>query len=106
MYNVCLLMKLLVWFLDLYDFRDFNYKRVMFQQDTILVKRLDYNVFAVGEEYIEDVKSDVGKVIGYKCTLCDCRFNDVVARTAHVKGRRHRLNYKVIIVCHFSRVTL
>ena len=49
----------------------------------------------VGEEYIEDVKSDVGKVIGYKCTLCDCRFNDVVARTAHVKGRRHRLNYKV-----------
>ena len=41
------------------------------------------------------MKSDVGKVIGYKCTLCDCRFNDVVARTAHVKGRRHRLNYKV-----------
>ena len=51
----------------------------------------------IGEEYIEDAKSDVGKVIGYKCTLCDCRFNDVVARTAHVKGRRHRLNYKVFI---------
>ncbi|XP_065060254.1 zinc finger RNA-binding protein-like isoform X2 [Rhopilema esculentum] len=48
----------------------------------------------VGEEYIEDLKSDVGKVIGYKCTLCDCRFNDMVARTAHVKGRRHRLNFK------------
>eukprot|EP00794_Sanderia_malayensis_P009635 gene9635-10623_t len=48
----------------------------------------------VGEEYIENIKSDVGKVMGYKCTLCDCRFNDVVARTAHMKGRRHRLNYK------------
>ena len=63
---------------------------------TILAERLSLNVFVIGEEYIEDVKSDVGKVIGYKCTLCDCRFNDVVARTAHVKGRRHRLNYKVI----------
>lgn len=48
----------------------------------------------VGEEYIEDIKSDVGKVIGYKCTLCDCRFNDNVAKSAHVKGRRHRLTYK------------
>ena len=56
------------------------------------------NLFS-GEEYIEDLKSDVGKVIGYKCTLCDCRFNDMVARTAHVKGRRHRLNYKVCYLC-------
>ncbi|XP_002153846.1 zinc finger RNA-binding protein isoform X1 [Hydra vulgaris] len=48
----------------------------------------------VGEAYIEDVKSDLGKVIGFKCTLCDCRFNDVVAKTAHTKGRRHRLSYK------------
>ena len=51
-------------------------------------------ILVVGEEYIEEIKSDVGKVIGYKCTLCDCRFNDVVARTAHVKGRRHKLSYK------------
>jgi len=48
----------------------------------------------IGEEYVEDIKSDVGKVIGFKCTLCDCRFNDVVAKTAHMKGRRHRLSYK------------
>ena len=49
----------------------------------------------LGEEYVEDIKSDVGKVIGFKCVLCDCRFNDVVAKTAHIKGRRHRLTYKV-----------
>ena len=30
----------------------------------------------------------------YKCELCDCYFNDEYARKAHVKGRRHRLNYK------------
>ena len=53
--------------------------------------------FYPGEEYVEDVKSDNGKVIGYKCTLCDCRFNDTIAKTAHVKGRRHRLSYKVLI---------
>lgn len=52
-------------------------------------------LYFIGEEYVEDVKSDAGKVIGYKCTLCDCRFNDVIAKTAHVKGRRHRLSYKV-----------
>jgi len=48
----------------------------------------------VGEDQVEEVKSDVGKVIGYKCNLCDCRFNDTVAKAAHVKGRRHRLAYK------------
>jgi len=46
---------------------------------------------------VEDIKSDVGKVIGFKCTLCDCRFNDTVARMAHIKGRRHRLSYKVFV---------
>jgi len=48
----------------------------------------------VGESYIEDIKSDSGKVIGFKCTICDCRFNDHVAKVAHLKGRRHRLSYK------------
>lgn len=48
----------------------------------------------IGEEYVEEIKSDIGKVIGFKCTICDCRFNDMVARTAHVKGRRHRVSYK------------
>jgi len=48
----------------------------------------------IGEEYVEDIKSDVGKVIGFKCTICDCRFNDHVAKVAHIKGRRHRMSYK------------
>lgn len=26
--------------------------------------------------------------------MCDCYFNDEFAKKAHVKGRRHRLNYK------------
>jgi len=52
---------------------------------------------AIGEEYVEEIKSDVGKVIGFKCTICDCRFNDLVAKAAHVKGRRHRVSYKRVI---------
>lgn len=48
----------------------------------------------IGESYVEEIKSDVGKVIGFKCTLCDCRFNDHVAKMAHIKGRRHRMSYK------------
>lgn len=30
----------------------------------------------------------------FKCEMCDCYFNDEFAKKAHVKGRRHRLNYK------------
>ncbi len=30
----------------------------------------------------------------FKCGMCDCYFNDEYAKKAHVKGRRHRLNYK------------
>ena len=30
----------------------------------------------------------------YKCELCDCYFNDDYAKKMHVKGRRHRLNFK------------
>lgn len=52
------------------------------------------NVEPVGEDKVENVLSDMGKIIGYKCTLCDCRFNDILAKTAHCKGRRHRLAYK------------
>lgn len=30
----------------------------------------------------------------FKCEMCDCYFNDAFAKKAHVKGRRHRMNYK------------
>lgn len=30
----------------------------------------------------------------YHCKMCDCTFNDDLAKELHLKGRRHRLNYK------------
>ncbi|XP_014672239.1 PREDICTED: zinc finger RNA-binding protein-like isoform X2 [Priapulus caudatus] len=48
----------------------------------------------VGEEYLEEVKNDEGKAISFLCKLCDCRFTDPNAKEMHMKGRRHRLQYK------------
>ena len=49
----------------------------------------------LGEQFVVSVKGDT-KVphATYKCELCDCYFNDDYAKKMHVKGRRHRLNYK------------
>lgn len=49
-----------------------------------------------GHEYIEEVKNEYGKVISFHCKLCDCKFNDPNAKLMHMKGRRHRLQYKVV----------
>uniref|UniRef100_A0A6M2DPB1 Putative transcription factor nfat subunit nf90 n=1 Tax=Xenopsylla cheopis TaxID=163159 RepID=A0A6M2DPB1_XENCH len=48
----------------------------------------------VGQDYIEEMKGDDGKVLSFNCKLCDCRFNDPNAKEMHMKGRRHRLQYK------------
>lgn len=48
----------------------------------------------VGNEYIEEIKSDDGKMIKFNCKLCECGFNDPNAKEMHMKGRRHRLQYK------------
>jgi len=48
---------------------------------------------AVGAEYIETV--NVGRSTSYHCKLCDCGFNDTGARDSHLRGRRHRAQYKV-----------
>lgn len=48
----------------------------------------------VGQDYIEEIKGDDGKVLSFNCKLCDCRFNDPNAKEMHMKGRRHRLQYK------------
>lgn len=48
----------------------------------------------VGNEYIEEIKGDDGKMIKFNCKLCECGFNDPNAKEMHMKGRRHRLQYK------------
>lgn len=47
----------------------------------------------VGLEYIEEI-SEEGKIISFNCKLCDCKFNDPNAKEMHMKGRRHRMQYK------------
>ena len=55
-----------------------------------------YYIFSVtGEQFVVSVSNDPKfPHATYKCTMCDCYFNDEWARKAHAKGRRHRLNYK------------
>lgn len=48
----------------------------------------------VGQDYVEEIKSDESKSVSFHCKLCDCRFNDPNAKELHLKGRRHRLQYK------------
>lgn len=45
------------------------------------------------------VRNDEGKVIRFHCKLCECSFNDPNAKEMHLKGRRHRLQYKVRAEC-------
>jgi len=55
----------------------------------------DEDVKPVGEEFIEEDKDSLGKFVAYMCKLCDCKFSDINAKNVHLKGRRHRLQYKV-----------
>lgn len=43
---------------------------------------------------MQEVCNNEGKVIRFHCSLCECSFNDPNARDMHVRGRRHRLEYK------------
>ncbi|XP_077989611.1 zinc finger RNA-binding protein-like isoform X2 [Glandiceps talaboti] len=52
------------------------------------------DVQPVGEDYIEEVRNDEGKIVSFNCKLCECKFNDPNAKEMHMKGRRHRLQYK------------
>ncbi len=67
------------------------------QQDETMADAmaLESNVQPVGEDYVEPVKDHTGKVIQFFCKLCDCKFNDLNAKDMHLKGRRHRLQFKV-----------
>lgn len=48
----------------------------------------------IGEEFIEAIEGN-GKQTQYKCKLCECTCGDATAKNLHVRGRRHRLTYKV-----------
>ncbi|XP_031515977.1 zinc finger RNA-binding protein 2 isoform X5 [Papio anubis] len=48
----------------------------------------------VGPEYVEEVCSEEGRVLRFQCKLCECSFNDLNAKDLHVRGRRHRLQYR------------
>ncbi|XP_037106563.1 zinc finger RNA-binding protein isoform X1 [Syngnathus acus] len=48
----------------------------------------------IGHDYVEKVLNGDGKVIRFHCKLCECSFNDPNAKDMHLKGRRHRLQYK------------
>ncbi|XP_044854537.1 zinc finger RNA-binding protein 2 isoform X1 [Mauremys mutica] len=52
------------------------------------------DVQPVGHDYVEEVRNDEGKMIRFHCKLCECSFNDPNAKDMHLKGRRHRLQYK------------
>ncbi|XP_064548349.1 zinc finger RNA-binding protein 2 [Drosophila montana] len=62
-------------------------------QDDSMGENTDH-IKPVGGEYIEEVKDDEGKILSFNCKLCDCKFNDPNAKEMHMKGRRHRLQYK------------
>uniref|UniRef100_A0A182IY82 DZF domain-containing protein n=1 Tax=Anopheles atroparvus TaxID=41427 RepID=A0A182IY82_ANOAO len=52
------------------------------------------SVRPVGSEFIEEIKDEEGKLVSFSCKLCECKFNDPNAKEMHMKGRRHRLQYK------------
>ncbi|KAF7703046.1 hypothetical protein HF521_022053 [Silurus meridionalis] len=52
------------------------------------------NVRPVGHDYVEEIRNDDGKLLSFHCKLCECSFNDPNAKDMHLKGRRHRLQYK------------
>ncbi|NXS01757.1 ZFR protein, partial [Oxylabes madagascariensis] len=53
--------------------------------------------------FIFQVRNDEGKVIRFHCKLCECSFNDPNAKEMHLKGRRHRLQYKVKMLMLLSQ---
>jgi len=67
-----------------------------YAEQEVTIPRLpeEKDVQPVGHDYIEEIKNDEGKVVSFNCKLCECRFNDPNAKEMHMKGRRHRLQFK------------
>ena len=53
--------------------------------------------YSSGVDLIKPIKGDPRNPHAtFICEMCDCFFCDDLAKIIHCKGRRHRLNYKVI----------
>ncbi|XP_030752025.1 zinc finger RNA-binding protein-like [Sitophilus oryzae] len=52
------------------------------------------DIQASNQDCIEDIKNDEGKVIGFNCKLCEFYFDVPDAKKMHMKGRKHRRQYK------------
>ncbi|CAH8866861.1 unnamed protein product [Trichobilharzia szidati] len=48
----------------------------------------------IGQEYIETIVSENGKSVSYRCKLCECEIPSIDTRDCHLRGRRHRTQYK------------
>lgn len=64
-------------------------------QSVTLSRLLENSIKPIGAEYIETLFDGGNKLLLYHCKLCECKFNDTNARDMHLKGKRHRLSYKV-----------
>lgn len=40
------------------------------------------------------INYSTGKLISFNCKLCECKFSDPNAKEMHMKGRKHRLQFK------------
>lgn len=48
----------------------------------------------VGEEFVETKFDSTTKRTVFFCSMCNCSFMDATAKDFHIRGRRHRLEYK------------
>lgn len=71
-----------------------NTNKVETMEEDNAISLPEDDIKPVGNEYIEEIKGDDGKMIKFNCKLCECGFNDPNAKEMHMKGRRHRLQYK------------
>ncbi|XP_038627500.1 zinc finger RNA-binding protein 2 isoform X3 [Tachyglossus aculeatus] len=54
------------------------------------------NLQPVGRDYVEEVRNREGKLMQFHCKLCDCFCNHTNTKEMHLRGRRHRLQYKKV----------
>lgn len=66
------------------------------QEEVVTIPLLpeEKHIQPVGFDYIEEVRNEENKILSFRCKLCECKFNDPNAKEMHMKGRRHRLQYK------------